>query len=300
MSNQISRAFIDQFRANFDMLSQQMNARLLPAVIIDQLAAETGYRDQIGAVEAVQRTSRHADTPLTEIPHARRAWTALDWEMAEIIDLQDTERMLTNPQSTYTQAFAASFNRRRDQTILDAFFAPARTGRFGETTVNFPAGQQVAVDYVETGTATNSSLTIAKLRRARELLMDAEVADDGDSGFFIACSQRELNSLLRTVEVTSSDYNSVKALVDGQVNSFMGFNFIRVPSARLPVAGGNRRIPAWHRSGMLFAQLMDTMIDAAKDPTKGFNTRLYGRASFGATRLEEVKVVELTCHPTTF
>lgn len=298
MSTQIETAWVQQYSANVMMLAQQMDARLPQTVTIDNLAAEVGYRDQVGAVDVVQRLSRHADTPFTEVPHSRRQFTTLDWEFGEIIDKQDLQRALTNPQSSYAQAAAAGFNRRRDRTILEGIFADARIGKTGASTVSFLSGNQIAVDYVESGSAVNSSLTIGKLRRARELLLDAEA---GETDFFVVCSQRELNALLRTVEVTSEDYNSTKALVDGRVDTFMGFKFVRVPSSQLPVNGSsNRRIPAYHKSGVLFAQTGDTTFRVAEDPTKGFNYRLYGSASFGATRLEEAKCVEIICHPTTF
>jgi hypothetical protein len=298
MSTQIETAWVQQYSANVTMLAQQMDARLPQTVTIDNLSAEVGYRDQVGAVDVVQRLSRHADTPFTEVPHARRQFTTLDWEFGEIIDKQDLQRALTNPQSSYAQAAAAAFNRRRDRTILEGIFADARTGKTGSSTVSFTSGNQIPVNFVESGSAADSSLTIAKLRRARELLLDAEA---GESDFYIVCSQRELNALLRTVEVTSSDYNTTKALVDGQVDTFMGFRFVRVPSSLLLVNGAsNRRIPAYHKSGVLFAQTGDTTFRVAEDPTKGFNYRLYGSASFGATRLEEPKCVEIICHPTTF
>lgn len=299
MSLQIETAWVQQFRANFDMLAQQMDARLVSTVTFDTLAAEVGYRDQIGAVDPIERTTRHGDTPYTEVPHARRQFIAQDWEAGEIIDRQDTMRMLTDPQSAYARAFAAGFNRRRDTTILRGMFATARIGKTGSSTVAFPAGQQIAVDYVETGSPANSGMTVAKLRRARELLMDAEAGDDGE--FYIACSQRELNGLLRATEVTSSDFNDVKALVDGKVDQFMGFTFKRLPSQRFELDGSShRRIPAYHKSGVLFSQMSDTVIQAAPDPTKSFNTRLYGMASFGATRLEEVKVVEIKVSTSVF
>lgn len=295
MSTQVDRAFVNQFSANVMMLAQQREGRLLGAVRNEILNGEFGFFDQIGSVEAVARTTRHGDTPITEVPHSRRRVNAEDWELAEIIDRQDVARMLTDPQSDYVRAFAAAMNRRMDATIMTAFFADAPTGKTGATNVALPAGQVVAVDFVETGSATASGLTVAKLRRARELLLDAEVGDDQ---FYIACSQREINGLLRDAQVSSADFNTVRALVDGQVNSFMGFNFIRVPSATIPLTGGNRRIPCWHREGLLFARTDGPVTEAAPDPTKGFNTRLYMRASFGATRMEEVRVVDIRCSAT--
>lgn len=299
MSTQIDRAYVNQFSANVMMLAQQTESRLLKAVRTETLNGEYGFFDQIGSVDPVERTTRHADSPFTEVPHSRRRVAGRDWEMSEIIDKQDTIRTLQDPQGSYTRAFAMGMNRKKDATIIEAFFATAYTGKSGATTVSFTAGNQIAVDYVESGSATNSSLTVGKLRRARELLLDAEVSEGRE--LYIACSQREINALLRDTTVTSADYNSVKALVNGEVNTFMGFDFIRLPSAHLALNGSsNRRIMAWHKEGVLFASLMEPEVRAAEDPTKGFNTRLYMRSTFGATRMEEARCVEIICHPSTF
>jgi hypothetical protein len=312
MSTQISTAWVNQFRANFDYLVQQMDSRLLNSVLQESLTGEYGFREQLGAVVAQQRTTRHADTPFTEIPHARRRYQTAEWELGEIIDKQDTERMLTSPQSGYVEAFAASFARQRDKTILDAFFSNADTGKTGGVSVAFPAGQAIAVDYVESGSATNSSLTLGKLRRALELLGDVGGEDDE---LYIAVTRREVNAMLRTLEYGSADYNMARPLVDGgqELRKFMGLNWIMLPNRVVAPDGtttlqtmfnvdgsGHRRIPVWNRRGMLFAQTAGTEINAAPDPTKSFNTRLHGRAAFGATRLEEVRVVEIKCHVTTF
>jgi hypothetical protein len=313
VSTQIPTAFINQFRANFDMLVQQMDSRLLNAVEQDTLTGEFGFRDQLGAVLPQARTSRHADTPFTEIPHSRRRFSTQEWELGEMIDKQDTERMLTNPQSAYVQAFAASFARQRDKTILDAFFVDAATGKAGATTVSFPAGQQIAVDFVESGSTTNSSLTLGKLRRAVELLGDVGAED---AEMYIAVTRREISAMLRTVEYNSSDYVLARPLMDagfgGSLPKFMGLNWIVLPNRVVAPDGttlltmfnldasSHRRIPVWSKKGMLFAQTAGTEINAAPDPTKSFNTRLHGRASFGATRLEEVRVVEVKCSTSVF
>lgn len=298
MSQQVATAYVNQFSANVMMLAQQTESRLVNLCRRETLTGEFGYFDQYGSVEAVERTSRHADTPMTELPQSRRRVSAQDWELSDIVDKQDTNRMLMDPQAAIVKAFAAGMNRRKDTVWMAAFFGTAFTGKAGGTSTSFAAANQVAVDYVESGSATNSSLTIGKLRRARELLMDAEI---GEGALNIACSQREINALLRTTEVASADYNTVKALVNGEVNTFMGFTFVRVPSARLLVNGSsNRRLPVWHEDGILFAAMEEPITKAAEDPTKGFNTRVYMRASFGATRMEEARCVEIIAHPTSF
>lgn len=314
MSTQIDRAFVNQFRANFDMLVGQADSRLMNAVLQEDLTGEYGYRDQIGHVLPVQRTTRHADTPFTEVPHSRRRYHAVPWEVSEIIDKQDTERMLTSPQSGYVQAFAAGFARRRDKTILEAMFAAAATGKAGGTSTTFLTGNQIAVDYVESGSATNSSLTMGKLRRAVELLGEVG-GEDGD--LYIAVTYREVTAIRRTLEYNSADYVDFRAVQNWRpgmpLPMFNGLTWIVLPNKVMAPDGtttlltmfevdgsGHRRIPVWSKKGMLFAQVSGTEFNAAPDPTKGFNTRLHGRADFGASRLEETRVVEVKCHVSTF
>ena len=240
MSTQISTAMRNQFSEDVYHLAQQKVSRLMPTVAVEDQAAEFEFYDQLGAVTPVERTSRHADTPFTEVPHSRRRIGLRDFEMGEIIDSQDRLRMAFDPAGRYVQAFGYAMGRQMDQVIIDSFFAAADTGKTGATSVAFPASQQIAVDYVETGVAANSSLTVGKLRRARELLLDGEAAE-ADEELYICCAQREITSLLRTVEVGSRDYNEIQPLVNGQLDSFMGFRFIRVASSRLPVDGSNFR-----------------------------------------------------------
>lgn len=301
MSTQIDRHLVNQFSANVAALAQQTESRLVRAVRNETLTGEFGFFDQWGAVEPVERVSRHADTPFTEVPTGRRRVFARDWEMSDIVDIQDTARMLSDPNSYITRSFAAGMNRQKDRIIMQAAFAAADTGKTGGTSVAFPAGQQIAVDFVEAGSATNSSMTMGKLRRARELLINAGVEDNE---LYIACGQREISALLRTLEVTSADFNQVQALMAGTLTYWMGFNWIIVaeptPSIVQVDGSSNRRIPAWHMPGLLYASVVEPQVNAAPDPTKGFNNRVYMRAGFGATRMEEARVVEIKCHPTTF
>jgi hypothetical protein len=304
MSTQINRAFVDQFQANVWMLAQQMNSRLRNTVTVEPVRGEFAFFDQIGQVDPVEITSRHADGQITEVPHGRRRLASVPWAMNEIVDRQDTNRMLQDPSSSYVRAFAAGMARQMDRTILQGMFATAATGRSGETGVPLPTSQIVPVDYVESGSNTNSSLTVAKLRRARELLLDAG-ADENDGGMFIACRQREINSLLRDTTVSSADFNTVRALVNGEVNSFMGFTFVVVSHRAVnPImqfdSSGNARVAAYCRTALTFGINEEPFTTVLPDPAKNANNRVIMTAQFGSVRMEEERVVDIRCHPTTF
>lgn len=292
MSIQITTAFVQQYRANVEHLVQQKGSRLRALVRAETQNAEFEFYDRIGATTAQEVTGRHQDTPLINVPHDRRRVSLRDFDWADLIDRPDRIRMLIDPSSPYSQNAAYALGRKMDEVILDAAFGSVYTGKTGATTVTFPSTQQVAVDYVETGAAANSGLTIAKLRKAKQILDANEV--DPTERRYIAVTAKQVTDLLRTTEVSSADYNTVRALVQGELNTFMGFEFVRTELVRTN-ASNHRRVLAWAQSGLLLAVGQDIITDIGPRRDKRNSTQVYVSASFGATRMEEEKVVEIIC-----
>lgn len=292
MSVQITTAFVQQYKSNVEHLVQQKGSRLRPYVRVESQAAEFDFYDRIGATAALEVTGRHQDTPLVNVPHDRRRVSLRDFDWADLIDRTDRIRMLIDPTSPYAQSAAFALGRKMDQVIIESAFGTAYTGKTGSSTVSFPASQQIAVDYVETGSAANSGLTIGKLRRAKELL-DSNEVDPSDSRIIVVTA-KQVTDLLRTTEVTSADYNSVKALVSGELNTFMGFEFVRTELLSTD-ANSHRRVICYAKSGLLCAMGMDINVDIGPRRDKRNATQVYCSASFGAVRMEEEKVVEIKC-----
>jgi len=124
-------------------------------------------------------------------------------------------------------------------------------------------------------------------------ILDANEVDPTERRY-IAVTAKQINDLLRTTEVTSADFNTVRALVQGELNSFMGFEFVRTELVRTN-ASSHRRCVAWAQSGLLLAVGSDITVDIGPRRDKRNSTQVYVSASFGATRMEEEKVVELIC-----
>ena len=89
MSSQVTTAFVQQYSANVQMLSQQMGSRLRDAVRVESMTGKNAFFDQVGVATAVKRTTRHGDTPQMDTPHARRRVSLVDYEYADLIDDQD-------------------------------------------------------------------------------------------------------------------------------------------------------------------------------------------------------------------
>lgn len=287
MSTQITTAFVSQFSSNVQMLSQQMGSLLRTAVDVETVNGEKAFFDQVGSAAAVLRTSRHADTPLIETPHSRRMVTMADYEYADLIDDQDKVRMLIDPTSTYSRAAAAAMGRAMDDVIISAALGNAKTGKDGGTTTAFDtANQQIGVGSPAAG------LTLAKLLEAKEILDSNDV--DPSIPRYIVVSPKQISDLLGDTTVTSSDYNTVKALAQGELNQFVGFNFIT--SNRLGVDGSSyRRVIAFAMDGIKLAIGKEPTARIDERADKSYATQVYYCQSVGATRMEEAKVVEVLC-----
>ena len=209
----------------------------------------------------------------------------VDYEYADLIDNQDKIRTLIDPTSSYALAAAYALGRAQDDEIIAAVSGTAYSGETGSTSVTLPSAQKIT----ESGT---DGLTIAKLRSAKEIMDSGNV--DPSIPRWIVVGPKQITNLLGTTEVTSSDFNSVKALANGEVNSFLGFNFI--VSNRLDLASSKRLCLAWAQDGMKMALGQDIMTKIDERSDKGYATQVYVCQSIGCTRLEEEKIVTIQAH----
>ena len=285
MSSQITTAFVQQYSNNVQMLSQQKGSLLRNAVDSETIVGKNAFFEQVGQATAQKRVSRHSDTPQIDTPHARRRVSMVDYEYADLIDKQDQVRTLIDPTSSYAQAAAFALGRAMDDEIITAISGTAFAGETGSTSVVLPSSQKIT----ESGT---DGLTIAKLRNAKEKFDSASV--DPSIPRYIVVGPKQISDLLGTTQVTSSDFNTVKALANGEINSFLGFNFIT--SNRLSIASSKRLCLAFAMDGIKLALGQDIMTRIDERSDKGYATQVYVCMTMGATRMEEEKVVTVEAH----
>ena len=295
MSFQVDTALVQAYKSNIEIQFQQKGSRLRETVMVESQNSEFEFHDRIGPTAAQEVTSRHGDTPLISTPHDRRRISTRDFDWADLIDKRDRIRMLADPTASYTKNAVWALGRSLDDIIIEAATGTAFTGKTGVTSVTFPASQQIAVDFVETGAAVNSNLTIGKLRRARFLFDSQETVEEGEQLWCIVAAS-QLQGLLRTTEVTSADFNTVRALVKGEINEFMGFTFKR--TERLSLAGNNRSVLMYPKSGIQVGMADEVNVDVGPRRDKRNSVQVYVMGSFGASRMWEEKVIECLCDET--
>jgi len=295
MSAQITTAFVEQYKANVYHLLQQKGSKLRGIVRLESVTGKNAFFEQIGSVAAQVRTTRHADTPIQDVPHARRRVSLADYEHGAMIDDQDKIRMLIDPTSDYAQAAMWALGRSMDDVIIAAIDGTAYTGVDGSTSTAFDTSMIVDVQTVWPGvTAADTGLNLAKLIEARKLLGENDV--DPDEEVYVIVNSTQISSLLKDERVASKDYNAALPLMEGKIGKAGGCTLI--PCNRIGTdANSDQKVPFFTRSGMLLATGEDITTRIAERADKGFNTQVYVRMSIGATRMEEKRVGYIECDP---
>lgn len=303
---QIPDHYVIQYETNWQMLLQQMDSRLkeLTKMVTAQGAAVRF--NQMDQTSMSQVTTRNGATDNKDIALPARWAYPLPYDTSNWFDEFDSTFLgsVVLPTSECMQAQAAAYGRTADTVLINALLNPATitnvantsTG-FGlnntTTTVSLPTTQVVNANYVGGGgTPTNTGLSIAKLREAKRILDSNECpAEDR----ILVVSAKEISDLLSTQEVTNNLYNSVRALVDGEVDSFLGFKVVR--SELLPVTSGIRSAIAYQKnSAVLVDGGRKTYMDIL--PMNRHSLQIRSTCVIGATRLLEKGVVQIQCDTT--
>jgi len=289
MSDQITTALSQQYHSNVEMLVQQRGSVTRPFVREETLVGKSGFYDQVGATTARQRTTRHGDSPYIATPHSRRMVVTADYEWGDYIDSFDQVRTLIDPSNSYVQAGAFALGRSIDEVVLAAAFGTAQTGETGGTPLTF------ANDGGSTIVHGSAGMTIDKLLEAKEILDNNEV-DPGERRFIVQTAE-QFRDLLGTLQITSADYNSVRALVHGEVDTFLGFQFIRINDSTdfLPKVSTTRDCLAFTERGLLLAVGSDLTARVTERDDKSFSWYAYNCMAIGATRMQGEKFVKIEC-----
>lgn len=309
MSQDIPVSFVKQYGANVFHLSQQKGSRLRNRVRVESITGDSRFFDRIGTATVYARNGRHADTQYADTPHTRRMVTMDDYVYADLVDDVDKLRTLNDPTNDYVQAAMWAHGRKIDDILIAAMSGSAYGGVSGATAVSLPTTQKLMS--CNAAATSGAPLNVQALRRAQKMFEQNEAGEGEQRYFAFNALQKEF--LLSATEVTSSDFNTIKALVMGDVNTFLGFEFVRIEalvdqSSSLkfdPTTGlydntntdtnGYDRCLAWVKSGVILAVGKDITASIDKLPQKNMSTQVYTSMSLGATRIEEVKVLEVHC-----
>ena len=281
---------------------QQEASRLDKYVSVENgLSGKMVTFDQYGLLAFEEKVSRMGQTVLAEAPTYRRVMYPHIYTKAIGFDEFDAKELanIDVPVSKTIEGLRAAAGRSMDKVMLDAFLGENYTGENGTVAVPFSENQVVESDYVDSGSATSSNLTVAKLRKALAMLHKAEAWSDerrayGDE-LVLACTSSQIDSLLREPQVSSYDYNTVRALAEGKIDTFLGFRIIRTELLPLDDETGERSCLAWVKSKAQFGIWDDFKVKISVRDDLDEALQIRAKFACGATRLQEEAFVKIQC-----
>lgn len=278
MAVTISNVYVQTFETNVRHLAQQSETKLRSHVTEVHTSGEKHNWERVGTSTAVEKTTVLTDTPVSEVPWSRRVSVAETWHDGEAIEQEDPVQMLIEPNSTVAKALAMSMKRAVDDLIIAAATADALDGT--GATNSFPADQTIGTGAAE--------IDLDTVLQVQELFLGNDVDPDEPKVFVIGPKQQR--KLMQLMEVTSGDYQNMKALATGILPNWMGFTWI--VSNRLTVPTTDQLyLLAFTPRGIGLQINRDITAKVAEDPTKSFAWRVYTMMTMGAVRVEDEHVV---------
>jgi hypothetical protein len=203
-----------------------------------------------------------------------------DYIAAEYSDIFNQAKVNFQDRAELVQVVAGAIGRRMDQVVLDALAAASGT----QTVANSIGG-------------SNTNLNVAKLRAAKKAMDAANVPAENRC---IIAHANNMDALLAETEVTSSDFNTVKALVSGDLtgNTYLGFRFVSIgdrDEGGLAIDGSSdRTIFAFHKDAMGLGVNMNAQsrVDYIPEKTSFLVASMF---SAGSVAIDPVGITKITC-----
>lgn len=306
MSTQgLFQLYTTQFTTVLELKLQQMGSKLRGKVREGfHVGKQASPVNQIAAVQLKAPAGRFAPIQRTDTDFTRRWVFPQDGELAQLIDSFDELKTIVDPKSQYSDNAAQAVGRAWDDNIIANAFATSQTGQDAASLVaeSFNAGTTVGnVGFAVVNTfgagSTSVGLTVAKMIEAKRVFRHYHVDIDADPLTLVIGSTQEAD-LLKQVQVVSTEFNDRPVLVDGKITRFLGFDI--VVSERLAVSGSIRQCIAFAKSGLYLGVWRDmTNIASQRNDLSGHPYQIYTMTSFGSTRTQPGKVLQVQCQDAT-
>ncbi len=284
MSTSINNVYIDEFNQYLRHLASQEYARLRKCVTEVSSGGESYSFDRVAGKEASQKQTRAQATPVTDYDFSRRTAFAKTFDVGELIEHEDQIQAKVSISGGLVKEMGMSMARAQDDEIIRAFGSDAVDG--DGSTVAFPTEQKID----ESG----NSITFDMITAVQEKFLLNDI--QGEVNKYFVISPAQVRKLLQMTEQTSADFVSREALQRLSqgliVPNWMGFTWIC--STRLLEAGGNRACYAFTDRAIGLAMNRDITTFMQQDPSRSYAYSLYSQATYGATRVEDEHIVELT------
>ncbi len=296
----IDQVTAQKFASVLLILSQQMGSKFASRVRNENVAsAELAYFDTLAEDDdTAQKTGRHQGTPISEAEFGRRRVVPLPWTNKKVLDKEDLDRMLPDPRNPVAMNQVRSLGRQKDDLLIEAALGSSSIGKAGGSSIAFEDdSRSINGDGTVTTLGTLASvqsvadISLEKLLTMMRLFNEEDV--DPDIRKYWAVTPKDIEDMLNLTEIGSIDFNTVKALQQGKMETFAGFDFFWTNRLTSDAATGtaNRSI-AWAQDGLILASIGDISTRIEEAERLDFAWVLFSKMDLGAVRMEGEKVHE--------
>ena len=275
MAQNVTTAFVTLFESEVKQAYQS------EALLRGTMRSRTGVQGntvkfpKIGKGVATPRINQTDVTPLN-VTYSQVTANMSDFIAAEYSDIFHQTHINFDERRELVQVVSKAIARRMDQICIDALDAAS-----SPSTVATSIG----------GAASN--MNIEKLRAAAKAMNENNVPAEGR---YLLMHASQLDALLGETEITSSDFATVKALVRGEVSSFMGFEILTMgdrDEVGIPKPS-TLTCFAWHRYSMCDAESMAQKSEVNYIPEKT-SFLVSSMFSAGAVAIDDEGIVKISC-----
>jgi hypothetical protein len=293
-----------QFSDQWGIQIQQLDAKLAGVMTVEPgWTAKDYYFDDVEKIDWAEETGRHEDTNPTEVDLSKIRGTKRYLKVAKIFGRRDAEWLdrIGRPDSEVMTAMKAGFMRALDDRCVAAAAEQKYAGpENAQTLISFPAGNVVAQDFVLSGAAANSGLTVPKLFEVERLARVADVDFDSEE-FYLAIGPKQIQDMVAHVTAAGNDIYA-KMLADwlnNRSSKLLGIFNVIVSNKLEIVSGSNsyRRCLAFTRRA--FAKSPETHTTAVDTlPGKSHSVQIAAYGDTGVVRRYDNLVYHMLCDET--
>ena len=276
MADTQNAIYAQAYGRNIMQLAQQKQSKLLDTVYRkDNVTGKVYYQDQIGKWNMETKGGRNTETPNNDPVLGRRMGVMIDKHDNRMVDRGDELKTISDPRSAYTIAGSQSIGRQIDQSILDSVTGTANSGEAGATTAPTPTSILI----------TAASPTVARIAVVKKNFDDNDV--EMEDRYFVT-NTTLLQGMMGVEQATSSDYHSIKSLVRGEIDSWMGFQW-----KFSTLLSTDNVAYAYQKYGICIAFADAPFVRTDERADKSYSWQLYYELNIGAVRLEEERVFQI-------
>ncbi len=300
-TSNIPDGFALQYSDEWTIALAQRASRLQAYIDVEPIHGESKRFQRIEGATARRVTSRFGNTNPADVNTEYR-WLDVHFDnLAHRLDRREGIMLgqVGSPHNAVLRSHSQEAGRQMDATIINGCIGDVRAGKTGGTTISLPAGQAIAYNFVDSGSATPSGMTFAKLLEIATMFGISQVTGqdiEDHSEATVILSPRQVKNLLLEQKLTSSDYG-FQRLASGQIVNAFGLAIKSVAPHLLPYNSSTdiRTCVAFAREAVVFGMAEAPMSRVDELVDGNYDIQIYSEWGWGCCRKIDEGVITIDC-----